>query len=298
MPTSAFVTLLLRWPFTIIPYWQIAVSWLIVVLSSIAGVWFASKAFSVGALSLNQRLSIRRVIEGQSIQGRQRGHRMRTLTMRKFMLVARFEGVATTLRKPSFWFMSFLFPAIILGLTTGANLMAESIASDTTHEASGRVGYVDAAGYIQALPDDVDGSALVPFGDEASAGNALSAGDIDGYYVVSSDYVATGHLTLVANRISPTGNTSTRLIEYVLAANIAGDSLEAQAAVRSPAVRSTLLNPEPDESRNNGGFSVTYGSMFVFFFVLVMSSSMLLQSVGREKENRTAEVLLLSISPR
>jgi len=45
-------------------------------------------------------------------------------------------------------------------------------------------------------------------------------------------------------------------------------------------------------------FIVGYGMLFIFFFVLTMSSSFMLQSVSREKENRTVEVLLVSLRPR
>jgi ABC-2 type transport system permease protein len=38
--------------------------------------------------------------------------------------------------------------------------------------------------------------------------------------------------------------------------------------------------------------------LFIFFFLLVMSSGFMLQSVAREKENRTVEILLLSLRPR
>ncbi len=38
--------------------------------------------------------------------------------------------------------------------------------------------------------------------------------------------------------------------------------------------------------------------MFILFFVITMSASYMLQSVVKEKENRTAEVLLVSLHPR
>ena len=46
------------------------------------------------------------------------------------------------------------------------------------------------------------------------------------------------------------------------------------------------------------GFVLPFAVMFILFFVITMSGGYMLQSVAKEKENRTAEVLLLSISPR
>ncbi len=46
------------------------------------------------------------------------------------------------------------------------------------------------------------------------------------------------------------------------------------------------------------GFALPFAVMFVLFFVITMTGGYMLQSVTKEKENRTAEVLLLSIRPR
>jgi ABC-2 type transport system permease protein len=45
-------------------------------------------------------------------------------------------------------------------------------------------------------------------------------------------------------------------------------------------------------------FFIPFATMFIFFLTITMSSGFMLQSVTREKENRTVESLLLSLSPR
>jgi ABC-2 type transport system permease protein len=45
-------------------------------------------------------------------------------------------------------------------------------------------------------------------------------------------------------------------------------------------------------------FIVAYGTLFIFFFVFTMSSGFMLRSVTREKENRTVEILLVSLKPK
>jgi len=58
LPTTSMVTLLMRWPLTHIPTWQIGISWLIVVGSAIASVWLAVQMFRLGMLRYGQPLKL------------------------------------------------------------------------------------------------------------------------------------------------------------------------------------------------------------------------------------------------
>ena len=61
-PTTSFLTINLRWGFTIIPLWQIALSWIILVLSASGTVWVAARIFRIGMLRYGQRMSLKAVI--------------------------------------------------------------------------------------------------------------------------------------------------------------------------------------------------------------------------------------------
>ena len=63
-PTTSFITLLMRWGTTIIPWWQLILSWLL--LSSAAGssVWLAARIFRLGMLQYGQRLTFKRILTG------------------------------------------------------------------------------------------------------------------------------------------------------------------------------------------------------------------------------------------
>lgn len=62
-PTTSFLMITLRWGLTIIPLWQIILSWLILVFSGILTVWAASRIFRIGMLRYGKRLSLKSVIE-------------------------------------------------------------------------------------------------------------------------------------------------------------------------------------------------------------------------------------------
>ncbi len=55
-------------------------------------------------------------------------------------------------------------------------------------------GYVDHAGVIVILPDDLAEN-LHPFADEATATEALTQGDIERYYVIAANYRTSGTVT-------------------------------------------------------------------------------------------------------
>jgi ABC-2 type transport system permease protein len=58
-PTTAFITVTMRWGLTVIPLWQLVVSWLLLVGSAGLSVWAAARILRVGMLRYGQRLTVR-----------------------------------------------------------------------------------------------------------------------------------------------------------------------------------------------------------------------------------------------
>ncbi len=236
--------------------------------------------------------------------------------MRVTRLVAGFEFKSTVARR-SFWLMTFLFPLLILVLSFGNTLFGDlgegGLEDALAPAASAAQGYVDQAGLIEELPPDVPPQALVGFASLEAAAAALERGDISGYYVIPQDYVDTGALVLVQEEFQPLSpSAGGPLIEYVLdyaltadvrvAAALVDPAPEVEVRVAGAAAETKGAQPSEDEptraSVSTVADYVPIGVAFVLFFVIVTSSSFLFQSVTREKENRTAEVLLVSVRPR
>jgi ABC-2 type transport system permease protein len=57
-PTTAFLTVCMRWAFTTIPAWQLALSWTLLVISALVCVWAAARIFRVGMLRYGQSLDL------------------------------------------------------------------------------------------------------------------------------------------------------------------------------------------------------------------------------------------------
>jgi len=204
--------------------------------------------------------------------------------------------------------MTFMFPVLIVALSFGSQLLAEkSFANEEEagvlrSEAAGITGLVDEAGLILHLPPDVPAKLLQTFPNQVSAQIALEANELDRYYLIPEDFRQTGEVILVVSDYSPLTNlTSNTLFEYIIDANLIGDD----------ALARLMIDPTPNEvfypqavdvqaEDDNGvtSFLVPYTTMMLFFMLISMTGNMMLTSVTKEKENRTMEVLLLSLRPR
>jgi ABC-2 type transport system permease protein len=61
-PTTAFLTISLRWGLGTVPFWQIGVSWVLLVATTIFMAWAAARIFRAGMLRYGQPLSLKRVV--------------------------------------------------------------------------------------------------------------------------------------------------------------------------------------------------------------------------------------------
>lgn len=227
--------------------------------------------------------------------------------MKNALVVIKHE-IVTTIAKPAFWVTTFILPLIIMVFTFGSQALSmqvledEDLLSDSGKASATVIGYVDAGHFIQQLPDDIPPALFQAYRDENSAQIALDAGDLQSYYIIAEDYVETGTLLAVEAEYAPLGSENvTGLLEYIIHYNLLEQS--AMTGLINNPIRNlsiTDIQEKPSSVGEDFGtrFVVSYGVLFIFFFVLTMSSSFLMRSVSREKENRTVEVLLVSMRPR
>lgn len=232
--------------------------------------------------------------------------------MRNIFLVLRYE-VVTTLQKRSFWITTFLLPALIMVMNLGTQVLAESafeseevfVPGETAVPISKtptRIGYVDQSGLITQLPPGIPTQFILPYPDETAVHTALTNQEIDQYYIVPTDYLQTGKIIFISRDFQPFNVLTEDLFNYILTYNLSGDS-DTAAILLDPTFSIHPRNIAPTETNQNDAtnpltFFVPYATMLIFFFLITMSSGFMLQSVTREKENRTAEILLLSLHPR
>lgn len=217
--------------------------------------------------------------------------------MREFWLMARQEY------RHRVWQRSFLIGTLGLPLFIGV-LMAVIIMATLAPSDRRPIGYVDQAGVLAPgiSLDSASSSgdiSLCAFDDETAARAALTAGEIQAFYVLPSDYRQRREVTLYYWDRAPDDLIQTHF-DYVLRANLlAGHPLAERAwALKGPelVVRPVSGNHEISLA-NIANVVLPFIVAFFFFFIVMSSSGYMLEVVADEKENRTIEIMITTVTP-
>jgi ABC-2 type transport system permease protein len=226
--------------------------------------------------------------------------------MHKTLLVLKTEIINAVTRR-SFLIMTFVLPLVGFGLfmiissLNQRNPQAlENIISAPTTETESE-GYVDHSGLIRSLPSDVPTGRLVPYPDEQSAQRAIDNGEISAFYIIPQDVVESGEVTLIKPDFSPLSSDETDwVMRWAFEVNLLGGDESLTTLVNNP-LDVNLISLSPETVRDVTSplaFVVPYATMMLFFYIILGTASMMLNSVATEKQNRVMEVLMLSVSPR
>ncbi|NJD60043.1 MAG: hypothetical protein C3F13_03515 [Anaerolineales bacterium] len=226
--------------------------------------------------------------------------------MNKTWLIIRHE-IFTILSRPSFLFVLFGIPIIgALIFSVGGqlsrgnpaqNILSSLIGSPQTVQTEG---YIDQSDLIKQIPADVPAGLLIAFSDETSARQALQTGEISAYYVVPSDYLQTGQITAVKANFTPIGDGGqSGWLEWTLKVNLLGGNTQLAQLLNGPInVEKTALSAAPQREQSSMlTYFLPYGVTMLFYIIILSAASLLLNSVAKEKENRTMEILLASVTP-
>ena len=163
------------------------------------------------------------------------------------------------------------------------------------------IGYVDHSGLLTGPDTTADNTSwvnLLHFESEEMAQDALYSEQIQAYYVLSSDYLDTRQTKLVALE-EPSGVATSQFAQFVRANLLAQFPAE---VVQRVTQGNQLVVQSIDGSRQfvQGdwlGFVLPFMVGFIFLVAVFATSGYLLQAVVEEKENRTMELLVTTITP-
>lgn len=229
--------------------------------------------------------------------------------MSKILLVLKNEFITTVARR------SFLLAAIGVPLVSSlifAGLSAAGRRSGVSEGVSPAFsvqsprspvpeGYVDESGLVRRIPVSVPQGAFIAFADRASAQTALGAGEISAYYLIPPDYLETGELVYTRPDFNPlSAMDQSTLFERVLQVNLLGGDEQLAARISYPLdLEVVSLAPELQRDQDHPlAFFLPYAVTMIYYAVILMSASFLLNSLTKEKENRVIEILMSSITPR
>ena len=163
------------------------------------------------------------------------------------------------------------------------------------------IGYVDYSGLLTGPASVITEDSWVElrqFNTEGQAQEALNANQIQAFYVLTPDYLETRQAKLVA--IDQPSSIATSQFTQLVRMNLLA-SLPAQVVQRL-SQGNQLVVQSIDGSRQfvQGdwvGFVLPFMVGFIFLVAVFATSGYLLQAVVEEKENRTMEMIVTTISP-
>jgi len=217
--------------------------------------------------------------------------------MSKILLIARNE-YRTNVIKRSF-LLTLLSLPLFLTFSIGIGVITDVLSTSKTP-----VGYVDEAGVIEVKHDyhsvlGDDAIEIRAFKSSTEARTALDLGEIQGYYVLATDYRTSGEVTLTFDK-EVSQNARSDFYDFL--------QFHLMQSYPEPVVervilgtQATVTTPYSGRSYPDGGppFSVTLPLIISagFVFLLMMSAGYAMGAVAGERESRTMEVLITSVSP-
>lgn len=220
------------------------------------------------------------------------------IRMNKTLEVAKYEYMHHV-SKRRFWVGLFLLPLGML-VIFGLSILMSAWSIDTSP-----VGYVDQSGLITLTPEKhADGGLfseqvqLIGYKSIEEATAAANEGMIQAFVVVPANYLSSYKLEY--RFIKPINESIQKEVSNFMRGNLmAGEVVPNLACVQEgPDFISQSLDGSKTNAPNE--FLKMFVPMLVgilFFVVVMMSGSYLLQAVVEEKENRTIEVMITSTSP-
>lgn len=210
--------------------------------------------------------------------------------------------------KRSFLLMVILVPLIPVLLFSLLGLLnddqTQSIGQLFTSEVANPlpIGVVDQSGVVKDYPDWLTNGALVEVEDENTARQRTAANQMEGYFVIAPDYLESGKVTY----IKPEINMITEIVQQgaldeLINYNLMGSDQQLYLRYANPvSYNYVYLNPETADTRDQdsvANFVVPYSITLLFYMLILISSSFMLTAVGKDKDNKTIEILLTSASP-
>jgi ABC-2 type transport system permease protein len=214
---------------------------------------------------------------------------------RKVWLIAQYHFLQEA-RKRSFLFLLFALP-LFLAFSAGMGWVFSVVHSERT-----TLGYVDPGGLLADLgagPEEPDVT-LVRFETEADAHRALEAGEVDAYYLLPAEGAppAGRPASLVYFEAPPW--TAARYFENLVRRNhMAGQPAlltERLVSGASVTVRATRSNREFPNGDPTVAHFLPLIAAAIFSFLVLTTFGYLGEAVVAEKENRTMEVVITSVS--
>ena len=161
-------------------------------------------------------------------------------------------------------------------------------------------GFVDQSGLLSSIPPGYE-EKLIKFASEKDAISAIETKEIGAFYVISPDFLDSGDIIYVRPDFNPMGGSvQSSSVEALTAFNLTGGNIDLAYRVQNPLniKEVDMANASQRDIENPLTFFLPYAVTFLFYIVILTSSSLLLNNITNEKQNRVLEILMTSITPQ
>lgn len=218
--------------------------------------------------------------------------------MKKTIDVARYEYIHHVAKR-RFWIALLGMPVGFL-LIMALSMLFSYLSFDTEP-----VGYVDHANLItqpQEVPEKVGFMdifiKLIPYADEETARADTENGILQGYVVIPAGYQSTYNVTYYSNE--QPGSEVLNQINWLIRENMLLQQQIPHLERIEAGSQISLQSLDGSQSSDGTGWHRIFVPILIgiLYFILVMScGGYLLQSLVEEKQNRTMEIMITSMSP-
>jgi ABC-2 type transport system permease protein len=216
--------------------------------------------------------------------------------MAKIWLIAVNEFKKNVLKKS--FILVLLSVPLFIGLMVGMGILFQQL-----EENNSPIGYVDHSGILEnprpgPVNNSVDPIELLAFSSEEEAQLSLESEGIQAYFVLEQDYVQTLNTELVY--FEEPGRDATQQFYDFLQTNLLADLPIEQAHLLALGSDMTIRTPDGSREFPEGGppigITIPLIISIAFVILLLTSSGYLMDGIVQERENRTMEVIMTSVS--
>jgi ABC-2 type transport system permease protein len=218
--------------------------------------------------------------------------------MNKIWLVFKYEYVRHVLRKR--FLVALVSMPLFFGVIIGISILASMASIDRSP-----VGFIDQSGMFSDLKSKDPSNSLfdvevayLRYSDKSQADADLHAKKIQAYYVIAEDYAQTGKAQLVY--LEKPGNSIQNDFENLIRQKLVAAQPTIVLHRLEDGSHLTIESADGTRRLNEGDWFnlvLLFCSGILFIVVVFTSSGYLMHSMVEEKENRTMEIIVTSISP-
>jgi ABC-2 type transport system permease protein len=216
--------------------------------------------------------------------------------MHNFWLVAKQEFRTTVLRR-SFLLLTLLVPVGLAVLVAFGYLVA------TSGESRLPIGYIDQAGIFPEGTTEgrsASGSVVArAYADDAAARAALERGEIQAYFILPPDYPTDLAIDVYYLEKPPSGDAWVAFDDFVRETLVTELPVPVQERLlQGPSVTVTdIVSGRQFGEDSIGTIIAPFVLAIFFFFGTLAAAQYMLSVVANEKENRTLEIMVTSVTP-